>query len=132
MILVARLPDLTDVIHWKLPSGGAHGLDIDHSRGRLYAACDDGALVEIDSGSGEVTNAWPIAGPPDVTFFNRATGLVHVAIGDPGVIETIDPRTGASTRTTTGAGAHTTAIVIPDRLYVISPRHGGALVLAEE
>ncbi len=38
--------------------------------GRLYAACDDGALVEVDSRSGEVTNVWPIAGPPDVTFFN--------------------------------------------------------------
>jgi len=132
MILVARLPDLTDITYWNLPSRGAHGLDIDHSRGRLYAACDEGALVEIDSGSGEVTNLWPIAGPPDVTFFNPATGLVHVAIGDPGLIETIDPRTGSSSRTMTGAGAHTTAIVMPDRLYVISPRHGGVLVLADE
>jgi hypothetical protein len=132
MILVARIPDLTDIIYWNLPSGGAHGLDIDHARGRLYAACDDGALVEIDSGSGEVTNVWPIAGPPDVTFFNPASGLVHVAIGDPGLIETVDPRTGASTRTMTSTGAHTTAIVIPDRLYVISPRHGGVLVLADE
>jgi hypothetical protein len=35
MVLVARLPDLGDVIHWKLPSGGAHGLDIDHARHRL-------------------------------------------------------------------------------------------------
>jgi hypothetical protein len=132
MILVARLPDLTDITYWNLPSRGAHGLDIDHSRGRLYAACDEGALVEIDSGSGEVTNLWPIAGPPDVTFFNPATGLVHVAIGDPGLIETIDPRTGSSSRIMTGAGAHTTAIVMPDRLYVISPRHGGVLVLADE
>jgi hypothetical protein len=132
MILVARLPDLIDITYWNLPSRGAHGLDIDHSRGRLYAACDEGALVEIDSGSGEVTNLWPIAGPPDVTFFNPATGLVHVAIGDPGLIETIDPRTGSSSRTMTGAGAHTTAIVMPDRLYVISPRHGGVLVLADE
>lgn len=132
MILVARLPDLVGIEHWKLPSGGAHGLDIDHARGRLYAACDDGALVEIDSGSGKVTNVWPIAGTPDVTFFNPATGLVHVAIGDPGLVETIDPRTGASARTMTGAGAHTTAIVVPDRLHVISPRHGGVLVLADE
>jgi DNA-binding beta-propeller fold protein YncE len=132
MVLVARLPDLTDVVHWKLPSGGAHGLDIDHSRNRLYAACDDGALVEIDSNSGKVTNVWPIAGPPDVTFFNPATGLVHVAIGDPGLVETIDPKTSTATRTMTGAGAHTTAIVIPDQLYVISPRHGGVLVLADD
>ena len=132
MVLVARLPDLTDIVYWGLPSGGAHGLDIDHARNRLYAACDDGALVEIDSTSGKVTNVWPIAGPPDVTFFNPATGRVHVAIGEPGLIDTIDPRTGARTKTMTGTGAHTTAIVVPDRLYAISPRHGGVLVLADE
>jgi DNA-binding beta-propeller fold protein YncE len=132
MILAARLPDLSDPLYSSLPSGGAHGLDIDHARNRLYAACDDGALVEVDSTCGKVTNVWPIAGPPDVTFFNPATGRVHVAIGDPGLIETIDPRTGARARTMTGTGAHTTAIVVPDRLYVISPRHGGVLVLADE
>ena len=131
MVLVARLPDLGDVVHWPLPSGGAHGLDIDHARKRLYAACDDGALVEIESTSGKVTNVWPIAGVPDVTFFNPATGRVHVAIGEPGLVETIHPQTGARTRTLTGAGAHTTAIVVPDHLYVISPRHGGVLVLAD-
>jgi hypothetical protein len=131
MVLVARLPDLGGVVHWKLPSGGAHGLDIDHASGRLYAACDDGALVEIDAGSGAVTNVWPIAGVPDVTFFNPATGHVHVAIGEPGLVETIDPKTGASVRTMTAKGAHTTAIVVPDRLYVISSKHGGVLVLAD-
>jgi len=132
MVLVARLPDLGDVVHWTLPSGGAHGLDIDHGGHRLYAACDDGTLVEIETGSGKVTNVWPIAGVPDVTFFNPATGLVHVAIGEPGLVETIDPKTGTCVRTMTGAGAHTTAIVVPDRLYVISPKHGGVLVLADE
>ncbi|MCP3467888.1 YncE family protein [Bradyrhizobium sp. CCGUVB23] len=131
MILTARLPDLGDVVHCPLPSGGAHGLDIDHISRRLYAACDDGELVEVDITSGKVTNAWPIAGPPDVTFFNPATGRVHVAIGEPGVIETIDPKTGARLRTTTGKGAHTTAMVFPDQLYVISPRHGAVLVLAD-
>jgi DNA-binding beta-propeller fold protein YncE len=131
MVLVARLPDLDDIRHWPLPSGGAHGLDIDHGRQRLYAACDDGALVELDSNDGKVTNVWPIAGTPDVTFFNPSTGLVHVAIGNPGVIDTIDPRTGDLDRTITARGAHTTAIVVPDRLYVISPEHGGVLVLAD-
>jgi YVTN family beta-propeller protein len=131
MVLVARLPDLGAVAHWTIPSSGAHGLDIDHSSGRLYVACDDSTLVEISSASGEVTNVWPIAGPPDVTFFNPATGLVHVAIGKPGLVETIDPRTGHGTRTVTGVGAHTTALVAPDRLYVISPAHGGILVLSD-
>jgi YVTN family beta-propeller protein len=131
MILVARLPDLSPIAEWRLPSGGAHGLDIDHAAGRLYAACDDGALVEVDSRSGEVTNVWPIAGPPDVTFFNPATGLVHVAIGEPGLVETVDPRTGHDMQTTTGADAHTTVLVPPDQLYVISPAHGGILVLSD-
>ena len=131
MVLVARLPDLTDIVYWGLPSGGAHGLDIDHARHRLYAACDDGALVELDSNTGKITNVWPIAGVPDVTFFNPSTGRVHVAIGDPGLVETIDPKSGPADRTTTSRGAHTTAIVIPDRLYAISPAHGGVLVLAD-
>jgi DNA-binding beta-propeller fold protein YncE len=131
MVLVASLPELRPVAQWELPSGGAHGLDIDHSRGRLYAACDDGALVEIDSNSGEITDVWPIAGVPDVTFFNPATGRVHVAIGEPGLVETIDPQSGECTRTATADGAHTTVLVAPDKLYVISPGHGGLLVLAD-
>jgi DNA-binding beta-propeller fold protein YncE len=131
MVLVAGLPDLRPIAQWRLPSGGAHGLDIDPSRGRLYAACDDGALVEIDSTSGRITNVWPIAGAPDVTFFNPATGRVHVAIGEPGLVETIDPRTGTAIQTTTSVGSHTTALVVPDQLYVISPAHGGILVLAD-
>ena len=131
MVLVAHLPDLSAMAHWKVPSSGAHGLDIDHARGRLYVACDDSTLVEMSSTSGEVTNVWPIGGPPDVTFFNPATGLVHVAIGEPGLVDSIDPRNGRGTRTVTGAGAHTTALVVPDQLYVISPAHGGILVLSD-
>ncbi|XIA62393.1 hypothetical protein ACFIOY_22720 [Bradyrhizobium sp. TZ2] len=131
MILVTSLPDLSPIAQWRLPSGGAHGLDIDYAAGRLYAACDDGALVEIDSRSGEVNNVWPIAGPPDVTFFNPATGLVHVAIGEPGLVETVNPRTGHGMQTITGADAHTTVLVPPDQLYVISPAHGGILVLSD-
>jgi len=131
MILVAGLPDLNLLAQWNLPSGGAHGLDIDHRRGRLYAACDDGHLVEVDSRSGEVTNSWSIAGPPDVTFFNPVSRRVHVAIGEPGLVETIEPETGKRLQTTTGAGAHTTVLVPPNRLYVISPAHGGVLVLAD-
>jgi hypothetical protein len=122
---------LSEVEHWKLPAGGAHGLEIDHQRSRLYVACDAAALVEVDSGSGEVSNEWPLAGVPDVIFLNPTTGLVHVAIGKPGLVQSIDPRTGASTQTMTGAGAHTTAIVAPDRLYVFSPLHGGALALVD-
>jgi DNA-binding beta-propeller fold protein YncE len=131
MVLVARLPDLKEVEHWTLSRSGAHGLDIDHQRGRLYVACDDAALVEVSTDSGETSNEWPLAGGPDVTFFNPTTGIVHVAIGKPGLVQSIDPRTGASVATMTGAGAHTTALVAPDRLYVFSPSHGAALAFVE-
>jgi DNA-binding beta-propeller fold protein YncE len=131
MLLVARLPDLKQVQQWRLPASGAHGVDIDHQRGRIYVACDDSALVEVDIGSGDVTNHWSIAGEPDVTFFNPATGLVHVAIGQPGIVQSIDPLTNARTQFVTGRGAHTTALAAPDRLYVFSPAHGGAVALAD-
>jgi hypothetical protein len=131
MVLAARLPDLREVEHWKLSPGGAHGLDIDHKNGRLYVACDDAILAEVDTNSGETRNEWPLAGAPDVTFVNRTTGIVHVAIGKPGLVQSIDPRSGASLQTMTGAGAHTTALVAPDRLYVFSPSHGGALAFID-
>jgi protein-tyrosine-phosphatase len=131
MLLVARLPELTELRHWPLPVTGAHGLDIDHEAGLLYAACDEGALVAIDAISGEVRGIWSLDGGPDATFFNPASGLVHVAIGKPGLIQTIDPRTDEATRTPTALGAKTTALAPPNRLYVFSPAHRGALVLAE-
>ncbi len=115
VILALCLPACSQERTWH----GGHGLDIDHARDRLYAACDDGHLVEVDSRSGDITNRWPIAGPPDVTFFNPESGRVHVAIGEPGLVETIEPKTGKTSQTVTGAGAHTTVLVPPDRLYVI-------------
>jgi len=132
MLLVARLPALRNVQHWILPAGGAHGLDIDQERGRLFVACDDGALVEVDATSGSIRGQWSLSGVPDATFFNPATGLVHVAIGNPGLVQSIDPRAGTSSQFTTAIGAKTTALAAPDRLYVFSPSHGGILVLADE
>jgi hypothetical protein len=131
MVLVAGLPDLKEVSYWRLSPGGAHGLDIDQQRGRLYVACDDAVLVEVNTNSGETSHEWPLAGVPDVTFFNPTTGIVHVAIGKPGLVQSIDPRSGVSVQTMTGAGAHTTALVAPDRLYVFSPSHGGALAFVD-
>ncbi len=131
MVLVARLPELDEVQHWTLPSAGAHGIDIDHQANRLYIACDGGILVELETIGGKVRGEWPLAGVPDATFFNPASGLVHVAIGKPGLVQSINPRTGECTQFTTAAGAKTTALVPPDSLYVFSPTHLGVLVLVE-
>jgi hypothetical protein len=130
MILVAKLPQLDPVDHWPLPSLGAHGLDIDLEQELLYAACDEAVLVQVDAKTGKVLARWPLAGGPDATFFNPRSGLVHVAIGDPGVMQTIDPRTSARSDFVTATGAQTTALAVPDRLYVFSPAHRGALVLS--
>jgi DNA-binding beta-propeller fold protein YncE len=129
MVLVARLPELTAVQHWSLPSDGAHGMDINHGANLLYVACDGGLLVEVDVQSGQIRREWPLAGVPDATFFNPTSGLVHVAIEDPGLIQTVDPLTGTSTQFITAIGAKTTALVEPDRLYVFSPLHRGVLDL---
>jgi DNA-binding beta-propeller fold protein YncE len=130
MILVAKLPQLEPVQHWPLPSSGAHGLDIDTEKEFLYAACDGAMLVQVDAKTGKVHSQWPLAGGPDATFFNPKSALVHVAIGEPGVVQTIDPRSGARSDFVTAKGAQTTALALPDRLYVFSPAHRGAIVLS--
>jgi DNA-binding beta-propeller fold protein YncE len=131
MVLVARLPQLDGVRLWHLPSAGAHGIDIDHQGNRLYVACDGGTLIEVDTTVGKMRREWPLAGVPDATFFNPASGLVHVAVSEPGLVHSVNTRTGASTQFTTAKGAKTTALVAPDSLYVFSPSHHGALGLME-
>src|ERR1700730_7959850 len=113
MVLVAQLPELNTVQHWPLPSGGAHGMDINHHANLLYVACDGGLLVEVDARSGETRRDWPLPGGPDATFFNPKSGLGHVAIGDPGLIQSVDPRSNTSMRFTTAPGATTTALIGP-------------------
>jgi hypothetical protein len=129
MVFAANLPELNAIQHWPLPSDGAHGMDINHAADLLYVACDGGSLVEVGVRSGQTQREWPLAGVPDATFFNPTSGLVHVAIEDPGLIQTVDPLTGSSTQFITAKGAKTTALVEPDRLYVFSPLHKGILDL---
>jgi hypothetical protein len=62
MVLVARLPDLSDVHHWPLPAERAHGIDIDHRAGLLYVACDSDALIEVDAANGAARCEWPLEG----------------------------------------------------------------------
>jgi hypothetical protein len=69
-----------------------------------------------------------VSGVPDAKFSIRRLGM---AIGDPGLVQTIDPRTGAAAEIKTGPAAKTTALVAPEHLYVFSPSHRGVLVLAE-
>jgi DNA-binding beta-propeller fold protein YncE len=130
-VLVARLPDLSEVRYWTLPSTGAHGIDIDREAGQLYVACDGGALIQVRTADGKVGTLWPLAGVPDATFVNPFSGRVHVAIGEAGLVQSVDPQTGANASFATAPGAQTTALVPPDFLYVFSTEHRGVLVLQE-
>jgi DNA-binding beta-propeller fold protein YncE len=91
-----------------MPEAGPHGLDIDVQRRRLFCACDAGELLEVDADTGKVLAAEPIAGVPDVVFFNSRLQRLYVAIGDPGLIEVFDtsPLRRHETVATEG-GAHT-------------------------
>jgi len=65
-------------------------------------------LVEVDADDGRILATAPIAGVPDVVFFNPTLGRVYVAIGEPGVIEVFDAAPLRRHETvTTEAGAHT-------------------------
>jgi hypothetical protein len=54
-----------------------------------------------------------------------------VAIGDPGLVQSFDTRTGTRGDFATAPGAKTTALISPNGLYVFSPFHRGALALVE-
>jgi len=93
-----------------IPHAGAHGLDIDVARRRLYCACDDATLVEVDADTGAIVTTDRIAGTPDVVWFNAALGHLYIAIGDPGVIEVFATAPLRRRETvTTEPGAHTTS-----------------------
>jgi DNA-binding beta-propeller fold protein YncE len=91
-----------------IPHAGPHGLDLDVARRRLFCACDAGVLLEVDADSGQILAAEPIAGVPDVVFFDVGLSRVYVAIGEPGVIDVFDTAPLRRHETiTTEPGAHT-------------------------
>jgi DNA-binding beta-propeller fold protein YncE len=91
-----------------IPHVGPHGLDIDVASRRLFCACDAGVLAAVDADTGQVLESHPIAGVPDVVFFNAALQRLYVAIGEPGVIEVFDTARLARRETvSTERGAHT-------------------------
>ena len=93
-----------------IPHPGAHGLDIDVARRRLFCACDDGTLVEVDADTGALAGEEKLSGPPDVVFLNAALGHLYVAVGEPGVIDVFATAPLRRLETVpTESGAHTLA-----------------------
>jgi DNA-binding beta-propeller fold protein YncE len=116
-----------------VPAAGPHGLDIDRASGRLFCACDAGVLVCLDATSGRVLGDVPLSGAPDVIFLHHPTGLLYVAIGDPGVIDVIDTRQMRRREVVqTEAGAHTLALDQKRaKLYAFLPETHRAAIYQE-
>jgi len=84
---------------------GPHGLDHDQRRGLLYCACDAAAVVAVEAPTGRIVAHVPTAGAPDVVFFNARRDRLYVAIGDPGVLQSIGTGAGRVVETIpTGIG----------------------------
>jgi DNA-binding beta-propeller fold protein YncE len=131
-VLVVDLEQYRVVAEWPVTANGAHGLDLDSRGQRLFVACDAGELVEVDTRDGRVVGSWPLPGAPDATVYSAESGLVHVAVGDPGMLATVDPRRpGKVELTATGRGAKTIAPAGPGRLYAFLPDTREALELLE-
>ena len=114
-----------------VPSDGPHGLGLDD--GRLFCAADGGALVVLDADSGRVLGRVPLPGEPDVVILDPRRQRLYVAIGDPGVVVSVDTARHEHLETVdTETGAHTIGWdTDAGRLYVFCPRSGGAAVYEE-
>jgi len=108
-IVIVDSRDPTGVARsFPVPAVGPHGLDFDSATGRLFCVCDGKTLVVVDAGSGAVRSRHPLAGVPDVVFFNSALRRLYLAIGDSGVNDVVDTETMRRLEGfVTEAGAHT-------------------------
>ncbi len=96
---------------YQIPAAGPHGLDLDRRGRRLFCACDEGRLYEIDLESEKVSEPSKLAGPPDVIFYNSELDRLYVTIGDPAVIQVFDTESLREIQTVqTEPGTHTIAL----------------------
>jgi DNA-binding beta-propeller fold protein YncE len=93
---------------------GPHGLDIDKESDRAFVACDSREVIVLDlkkeNTISKTTVLVPIAGEPDVAWYNPTKNRLYCAIGNPGIIDVIDTNKMALTEEVhTEQGTHTFA-----------------------
>ncbi len=133
ILVVGAAPPFEFLRGIPIPAPGPHGLDLDERRGLLHCACDGGVMVTVEAASGRVVAQVPIAGPPDVVFYNPRRDRLYVAIGDPGVLQSIDVTVGRVVETIpTGKGAKTFGFDADrEHVFAFLPAIHAAVVLAE-
>jgi serine/threonine protein kinase, bacterial len=114
-----------------VPVAGPHGLWLDG--GRLFCAADGGVLTVLDRDRGELLASIPLPGVPDVVMHDPELARLYVAIGEPGVVCSVDSDHLEQLETVaTEQGAHTLGWDSDGRyLYVFCPGSCGALVFEE-
>jgi DNA-binding beta-propeller fold protein YncE len=130
-IVVIDARDPTKVSReYDIPAAGPHGLDLDPNMGRLLCACDSGALLAIDSDSGDVLGEVGLSGTPDVIFLHSPSSRLYVAVGDPGVIDVINVQTMRHEEVVrTEVGAHTLGLDRKrNKVYAFLPQSHRAAV----
>jgi len=71
------------VANWSIaPGEAASGLAIDLANHRLFAVCENGMMVMLDSRSGEVVTTVPIGSGVDAARFDPGTGLAFSSNGE--------------------------------------------------
>src|SRR5262249_54243130 len=133
ILMVSAAPPFGVLRSLPIPVPGPHGLDHDRRRGILHCACDGGEVVSVEAASGRSVARVPIAGPPDVVFFNPRRERLYVAIADPGVLQSIDTAAGRLLETIpTGRGAKTFGFDEErEHVYALVPEIHAAVVFAE-
>ncbi len=133
IVVISASPPFDVLRSIAIPVAGPHGLDLDPHRGLLYCACDGASVVTVEVDSGQVVAQVPIAGPPDVVFFNPRRDRLYVAIGEPGVLQSIDTAAGRVVETiATEEDAHTIGFDAGrEYVYALLPGAHAAAILAE-
>ncbi len=119
---------------FQIPGVGPHGLDLDVKGRRLFCACDDGGLYDVDLESDRVSKVAELAGQPDVIFHNSKLGHLYVAIGDPGIIQVFDTERGTIAQTLEiELGTHTIGFdQNTNRVYAFMPESHRASAFIDE
>ncbi len=115
-----------------LSRASKHGLDLDEG-GRAFVASDGKAVSVLDLKTGRELKPIPIAGAPDVIWYNPQRQRLYCAIGNPGVIDVVyAEELVIDEEIKTKQGSHTLAFDRKrQRLYVFLPKSCGAAVYNE-
>ena len=88
VILDAESGAITSTVPISKPK--PHGITVDDDGTRAFVACDSGALVVLDLKTLKETATVPLAGKPNVIWYNQKHDRLYLAIEDTGVVEVVD------------------------------------------